>query len=276
MSSEHAASVNAHYGRPGLHAIVQEALRAAGKGDAPLTPDDLAPLDQFHTGGKPATLELARLAGLAAGMTVLDVGGGIGGPARVLAAELGCVVTVLDLTEEFCRTGEMLTARTGLTDQVQFRCASALAMPFADASFDVVWSQHSSMNIEDREQLYAEVYRVLRPGGRFAFHEIMRGSAGDLHFPVPWARDPSISFLRSPDVVRRLLEAGGFETVEWIDVTAEATAWFQARLASAGAAAPHLGLHLLLGPEAATMFRNLLRNLAEERVTVIKAVLQKR
>jgi SAM-dependent methyltransferase len=275
MAAEYTESVNAHYGRTGLEATVVQALQAAGKGEGTLTPDELAPLDQFHTGGKRATAELARLAGLAAGMQVLDVGGGIGGAARTLATEFGCRVTVLDLTEEYCRTGEMLTSRAGLADGVTFRCASALEMPFADGSFDAAWSQHSSMNIEDRERLYAEVYRVVRPGGRFAFHEIMLGPAGDIHFPVPWARDPSISFLRQPEAVRQLLEATGFTTVEWLDATAEATEWFRARLASPAAAPSPLGLHLLLGPEAATMFRNVLRNLEEGRVAVIKAVLEK-
>jgi SAM-dependent methyltransferase len=275
MAAEYAESVNAHYGRAELEATVLAALRAAGKGEGTLTPDDLAPLDQFHTGGKPSTFELARLAGLTTGMQVLDVGGGIGGPARTLAAEFGCHVTVLDLTEEFCRTGEMLTERTELADRVEFRCASALDMPFADDSFDAAWSQHSSMNIEDRERLYAEVCRVVRPGGRFAFHEIMLGPEGNIHFPVPWARDPSISFLRPPEAVRQLLEATGFRTVDWIDATAEATEWFRARLASAGTSPSPLGLHLLLGPEAATMFRNVLRNLEENRVTVIKAVIEK-
>jgi ubiquinone/menaquinone biosynthesis C-methylase UbiE len=149
-------------------------------------------------------------------------------------------------------------------------------MPFTDGSFDVVWSQHSSMNIEDRERLYREVYRVVRPGGRYAFHEIMLGPAGNIHFPVPWARDPSINFLRPPDTVRQLLEATGFKTVQWIDASVEATEWFRARLVSAGAGPlPPLGLHLLLGPDAGAMIRNVLRNLEEDRITMIKAVVQK-
>ena len=127
--------------------------------------EGLAPLDQLHIRGKEATLDLARLAELTPGMLVLDVGGGIGGPARTLANEFGCVVTVLDLTEEFCRVGEMLTARTGLSDRVTFRPGNALDMPFPSSSFDRVWVQHSSMNIAAKERLFAEIHRVLRPGG---------------------------------------------------------------------------------------------------------------
>ena len=171
-------------------------LRANGKDPAALTIEDLAPIDQLHARGSEATLELARLAGITAGMRVLDVGGGLGGPARTLASAFGCSVEVLDLTEEFCRAGEMLTARTGLADLVCFRQGNALKMPYPGAGFDVAWTQHSSMNIADKERLYAEIQRVLRPGGRLALHEILAGPVSPIHFPVPWARDPDLSHLR--------------------------------------------------------------------------------
>ena len=134
---------------------------------------------------------------------MLDVGGGIGGPARTLA-EAGCSVTVLDLTEEFCRTGAALTERVALGGRVTFRHASALDMPFEDGAFDAAWTHHSSMNIEDKERLYKEIARVVRRGGKLAMHEIMAGPEGPLHFPVPWASVPTISFLRAPDAVRKL------------------------------------------------------------------------
>ncbi|CAA9452538.1 MAG: hypothetical protein AVDCRST_MAG80-2450 [uncultured Rubrobacteraceae bacterium] len=149
-------------------------------------------------------------------MRVLDVGGGLGGPARNLASEIGCSVEVLDVTEEFCRAGEILTTRTGLGDLVSFRHASALDMPHPDASFDVVWMQHSSMNIADKERLYAEIHRVLRPGGHLALHEIMAGPVTPIHFPVPWARGPEISFLRPPEEVRALITGIGFEESAWM------------------------------------------------------------
>lgn len=228
--------IDQHYGRADLAAAILAAVRAAGKDPDALTIDDLAPVDQFHTRGKAATLELARRAGLRAGERVLDVGGGIGGPARTLGSEFGCAVTVLDLTEEYCRTGEILTARTGLSDRVTFRHGSALNMPFADAHFAVVWAQHSSMNIADKERLYAEIFRVLRPGGRLALHEIMAGPAGPIHFPVPWARDPAISFLRPPEAVRALILGIGFKEIAWVDETTAALEWFQQRLAAAASA----------------------------------------
>ncbi len=167
--------VDEHYGRGNLTGRILEALRDSGKDPKSLDAEDLSPIDHFHTGGRRATLILAHLAGITSGMRVLDVGGGLGGPARALASEFGCTVEVLDITQEFCRAGEMLTKRTGLGDLVSFRYGSALEMPYPDASFDFVWTQHSSMNIADKERLYQEIHRVLRPGGSLAMHEIMAG-----------------------------------------------------------------------------------------------------
>jgi SAM-dependent methyltransferase len=267
-------SVEAHYGRPGLGPAILAGLQAAGKDPDRLAPEDLAAVDQFHIRGRDATLELARLAGLAPGLEVLDVGGGLGGPARTLAHEFGGRVTVLDLTEEYCRVGEELTRRTGLAHRVRFRHGDALALPFPDASFEVVWTQHSSMNIEDKERLYEGIRRVLRPGGRLALHEVMAGPAGEVHFPVPWSPDGAGSFLRPPEAIRRLLGGLGFHEAAWVDVSATALAWFRERVAAArhATAPPPLGLHLLLGAAAGGMFANMQRNLEERRITAIQAV----
>jgi SAM-dependent methyltransferase len=268
----YAASLNSHYDSGDLTDRIRAALRAAGMGEHP-TIDDLAPLDQFHTGGKNATRQLADRAGLRAGQTVLDVGGGIGGPARTLASLYGCTVTVLDLTEAFCEAGASLTALTGFSDRVTFRHGNALAMPFSGRSFDVVWTQHSSMNIDDKGRLYVEAHRVLRPGGRLAFHEIMAGPVQPVHFPVPWARDPAISFLRPPGEVRSLLSQSGYTERVWDDVAASSLAWFQDWTGRPSPAGPSpLGLHLLLGPEFREMGRNMLRNLDEGRIAVVQAV----
>ncbi len=273
MSAErYVEALNTHYGRHGLGDAILAGLRAAGKDLSRLAPDDLAPVDQFHARGKEATLELVRLAGLESRMYVLDVGGGLGGPARTLAAELGCRVTVLDLTQEFCRVGAELTARTGLSDRVVFQHGNALDMPFADGNFDVVWTQHSSMNIGDKERLYRDIHRVLRPGGVLALHEIMGGSNAPIHFPVPWARDPAVSFLRPAQEVRALIAATGFREIAWVDVSAPSLEWFRQRAARAPATPPPLGLHLLLGSDSGPMFRNQVRNLEEDRIAVIQAV----
>jgi SAM-dependent methyltransferase len=271
-------SIGEHYASDDLAVAILTALHKAGNDLDSITAQDLTPVDQLHTRGKDATLELAHLAGITPEMRVLDVGGGLGGPARTLATEIGCSVEVLDVTEEFCRAGEMLTTRTGLGDLVSFRYASALDMPHPDASFDAVWVQHSSMNIADKERVYAEIHRVLRPGGHLALHEIMAGPVAPIHFPVPWARGPEISFLRLPEEVRALIASIGFDESAWVDDTASALRWFRERLAAANAASgelPPLGLHLVLGADLGQMFQNLARNLQEGRVVVVKGVFER-
>jgi ubiquinone/menaquinone biosynthesis C-methylase UbiE len=267
--------VNEHYGRSDLAAKILEALRAAGKDPNTLTLQDLAPIDQLHARGREATLGLARLAGITPRMRVLDVGGGLGGPARTLASEFGCAVEVLDLTEEFCRAGKILTARTDLADLVSFRHGSALEMPYPEASFDVAWTQHSSMNIADKERLYVEIRRVLKPGGRLAMHEILAGPVSPIHFPVPWARDPGLSHLRPPGEVRALLRDTGFEELAWIEETAPALQWHQERLATASSGPRPLGLHLVFGNDSGEMLRNQLRNLKERRISTVQAAFER-
>ena len=267
--------MSTHYERSDLANAILNGVRALGKDPTTLTPDDLAAVDQFHSRGKVATLALAARAGISGNMRVLDVGGGIGGAARTLASTFGCAVTVLDLTESYCQAGELLTAYMGLSDQVSFRHGSALEIPFPEASFDVVWTQHSSMNIADKAGLYAEIGRVLRPGGQLALHEIMAGPISPVQFPVPWASQPEMSFLASPEEMQTIITANGFQTVEWVDETAITRQWFQERLATApapGTPPPALGLHLLLGPDAGIMLRNLALNLQEQRIIVAQGV----
>jgi SAM-dependent methyltransferase len=200
------------------------------------------------------------------------VGGGLGGPARLIAHEAGCTVTVLDLSAEFCRVGEMLTARVGLADRVAFRHGSALAIPFADGAFDVVWIQHATMNIAEKERLYRETYRVLRPGGRLAMQEAMAGTGGPLHFPVPWAGDASISFLRPVAEIRALLAGIGFRAVDWVDERDAALSGLQAPAPGEPPPGPRPFAVLVLGPRLPEMQRNVARNLREERLTLVQAV----
>ena len=267
--------MNEHYGRGDLAAKILEALRAAGKAPDTLATEDLAPIDQLHARGRKSTLELARLAGITPRMRVLDVGGGLGGPARTLASEFGCSIEVLDLTEEFCHAGQMLTALTDLTDLVSFRHGSALKMLYPEATFDVAWMQHSSMNIAAKELLYSEIRRVLRPGGRLAMHEILAGEVSPIHLPVPWARDPSLSYLHTPEELRTLLKDTGFEELAWIDETTPALRWYQKRLPATPGGRPPLGPHLVFGDDAAEMLRNQLRNLRERRIFIVQVVFER-
>ena len=271
--STYGDAVSAHYTAGDLGAKILASLSAAGKDIEALEVEDLAQIDQLHSGGAQATRALMRRASLQPEMRVLDVGGGLGGPARLLAHDAGCTVTVLDLSEEFCRVGEMLTARVGLSDRVTFRHGSALAMPFPDGAFDRAWTQHATMNIAEKASLYREIYRVLRPGGWLAMHEMMAGPVQPIHFPVPWARDASISFLWPPAEIRTLLTEIGFHEQEWVDereatlAIMEAGASGQPQMGS-----PMSAAQLTLGPQLPEMVRNVGRNLREDRLTLVQAV----
>ncbi len=272
-ASAYADAVSAHYTAGDLGTKILALLRAAGKDIDALEVEDLAQIDQLHAGGAQATRALIRRADIQPGMRVLDVGGGLGGPARLLAHDTGCTVTVLDLSEEFCRVGEMLTARVGLSDRVIFRQGSALEMPFPDGAFDRVWTQHSTMNIAEKRALYREIYRVLRPGGWLAMHEMMAGPVQPIHFPVPWARDASINFLWPSGAIRGLLTEIGFREQEWVDereatlATMETAAPSQPQRES-----PTLVSDLVFGPQLPEMVRTFGRNVREDRLTLVQAV----
>lgn len=266
-------SVQAHYTRPDLGSLILAALEKAGKDLNRLTPEDLAPIDEFHIRGRAATLELARAAGVDSGKRVLDVGSGVGGTSRCLAREFGCRVTGIDLTDEYCRAAAMLTDRIGLAKLVDYRQGDATNLPFPDASFDVVWTEHVAMNIPDKPKLYRELYRVLEPGGTLAIYDVLAGPSAPVIFPVPWARTPESSFLATPDEMRSLLEQPGFNIAAWSDTTEAARAWFVAlaeKIRKEGA--PPLGFHVLLGPDFSAMAQNQRRNLEEARIVLAQIV----
>lgn len=268
-----------YWGRTDLVRIVLEALQAAGKDLDHLDVDDLAATDQFHGGGRPATLRLAELAGFAARsgpdapgtrLQVLDVGGGLGGPARTLAARYGCTVTVIDLTESYVEAAQELTARVGYDERVSHLVGNALDLPFEEDSFDVVWTQNSGMNIADKATLYRGFHRVLRPGGTLAFQEPLAGPAGDPHYPLMWADRPELSFLWRAGELRALVAGVGFEEQVW-ELVGEAAA-----IANAPAPPPHAVQRLIMGDErlAAIAAANR-RNLAEDRIATVHAVFRK-
>ncbi|HUU71280.1 MAG TPA: methyltransferase domain-containing protein [Burkholderiales bacterium] len=270
-------TLNTHYGRQGLGDRILSVLNELGKNLDAITNDDLSPVAEFHIGGQAATLELAQLGGMGSGMRVLDVGSGLGGPARTLAQHYGAKITGLDLTEEFCNVATMLTELCGMHDDVSFMHGNALDMPFDDGAFDLVWMQQAGMNIEDKLRLYQEANRVLAAGGRLVFQEVLGGSVTPLHLPVPWAREADLSFLLPPDAIRDLLAKAGFREMIWRDVTAQYLNDYRkaaARTASPSGPPP-LGVQLILGPEAGEMRKNVVRNLDENRIVLVQGALKK-
>jgi SAM-dependent methyltransferase len=243
------ARVAGHYARGGgLEAAILCALANAGKDPGMLAPEDLAPLEEFHTGGRQATIDLAARMGLRPGLRLLDVGCGIGGAARYLALKHGCRVTGIDLTEEYVAVAEALTRRVGLGGTVSFCQGSALALPFADDDFDGAYMLHVGMNVPDKAALFTGVRRVLRHGSVFGVYDVMRLAPGALDFPLPWASGPEASFVEEPAAYRRALAAAGFaieaerERREFGLGALRATLELLAR-----SGLPLLGTHLLMG-----------------------------
>jgi SAM-dependent methyltransferase len=263
--------VRDHYRATGLTGRLKTALTAFGPEEQRLTPQQLASLDQFHTRGLAATVELAKLAGIAAGISVLDVGSGVGGPGRFLASTFGCRVTGVDLSEPFVEAARYLTERTGQGAQVSFETASALDLPFRDGCFDAVLLQHVAMNISDRARLYREIRRMLKSGGRFATYDVVL-NGGEPHYPVPWARTPATSFLLTADATREAIEAAGFRNVVWQDDSEAAKAWIVQLRAAGPPPSPNLGV--VIGPDFAQLSANLGRNLLEGRIGILTAVFE--
>src|SRR3984957_6845823 len=263
--------VREHYRATGLIERLKTALIAIGPEDQRLTPQQLGTLDQFHTRGLAATAELAKLAGITAGMSVLDVGSGVGGPARFLAATYGCRVTGVDFSEPFVDAARYLTERTGQGGQVSFQTADALELPFDVGRFDIALLQHVAINISDRARLYREIRRVLKAGGRFATFDVVSNS-GDPHFPLPWARTPATSCLLTAAATREAIEPAGFRTLTWQDDTEAAKAWFS--LVRASGPPPSPNLSVVMGRDFAELAANLGRNLMEGRLGILSAVFE--
>ena len=263
-------AVRDHYRASGLTERLKTAL-TAWPDEQRLTPQQLASVDQFHTRGLAATVELAKLAGITAEMSVLDVGSGVGGPARFLAATYGCQVTGIDLSEPFVDAARYLTKRTGQSGQVSFEMASALELPFDAGSFDVALLQHVAMNISDRTRLYREIRRVLKSGGKFAIFDVVLNN-GEPLYPVPWARTPTTSFLLTAAATRAAIEPAGFRTLVWQDDTEAAKAWIAQLRASGPLPSPNLGV--VMGPDFAQLATNLGRSLLEGRLGILTAVFE--
>ena len=256
--------------RGGLVPAISSALEAAGLDPAALRPADLASVDEFHIRGRAATLEIVEALDLTADAHVVDLGSGLGGPARTIAELTGCTITGVDLTPEFCEVATALSEWTGLSDRTRFQVGDATATALPDASADAAVTVHVAMNIPDKAALYAEAFRVLAPGGRFVAYDVLQGEGGEVRYPVPWANDPSTSFLATVEEMRELLPAAGFTVISEVDSSDESLVWFRqvrARIEREGP--PPVTFATFLGDAFARMAANQVANLAERRIRTV-------
>lgn len=265
--------VQQHYGRLGIADDILAALDADAI--AGFSAEELASFDELHSRAREATGELAALAELRPGMHLLDVGSGLGGPARHLALAFGVRVTGIELTADYVRVARILTARAGLADRVAFEAGNALSAPFMMGAFDGAWLQHMVMNVADKARLFAELRRVLAPGGLLVVHEIVAPDGYRLRYPLPWARTPATSFVPRPERLQTTLATAGFAGRVWQDTTPLAAAWYRAILDCPGDDPRLLGLHTLLGPDALPMIENLAEHLEAGHLGVVMGVFAK-
>lgn len=257
----------------GLAGVIASGLRAAGKDLSSLTPADLEPVDEFHIRGRRATLELAARMELRRDCSVLDVGSGLGGPARTIAHHFQCRVTGVDLTADFCAAANAMSEWVGLAGRTVFQQGDATTLDFEPSSFDSAFSIHAAMNIAAKDALYSGVHRILKPGGIFAIYDILQGEGGDVHFPVPWARDPAISHIVTPRRMRELLTSAGFSIIDETDSTEESSSWFRKKAEGMQRQrASAIGFKLFLGEDYSAMAANQVRNLAERRIRTVSYI----
>jgi SAM-dependent methyltransferase len=272
-----ASAIADHWGRGGdVYGLIVSALANASKPLEGLTVEDLAPVDHFHARGFPATVELADRLPIKPGAHVLDIGCGLGGPARYIAQRFQCRVSGLDITKPFVDAANKLTALLRMDEQVQVRLGDGQQLPYPDACFDGAYAQHVTMNVPDRPRFFAEAYRVLKPGAFFALTEHGLGPIGSPHHPVPWSEDGSGAHLISPEETRTLLDKAGFNAINIEETGVKYLAGYKMAIDRAERGElPPLGIHILMGDTAAQKAKNAARNIEEGRTRPLQVICYK-
>ena len=269
-------SVIHQYTRENIYETIVKRLHEQGVEKNKITREHISSVDEFHIKGAEVSLEMAKEAELSKELKVLDVGCGIGGPARMIADVFGCSVTGVDLTNEFIRTASLLSQLVGLSGKTEFMTADATELPFEDNIFDVVWTQHAQMNIEEKEKLYSEIHRVLKREGRFIYYDIFSSENEDLKFPLPWADDSSISFLIELNDFGRLMKETGFKELLRKERTSDSIDFFETVFENnKKEGSPKIGLNIFMTEQTSLKLSNLLNNLSENKLKVQSGIYQK-
>jgi sarcosine/dimethylglycine N-methyltransferase len=268
FQTQYPTGIQTQYSTGASRQAIEQALVAAGKDLGHLRAADIALLEDFHTMGRIATTQLADLAEITPGDEVIDAGSGIGGTARYLAERSRCHVVAVDLTDEYCETARWLNRLTGLDDRITVRQADVTDLPFANAAFTLMFSQHVQMNVANKALLYREARRVLADGGRLAVWDIVAGENGEPDFPVPWADRPEYSHLTTSGRLRTAIETSGFEIEQWNDLTGQAAVIMQTLLESPPGP---IGLQAFV-PNFGTKASNFTAALADGRLHAIQGI----
>jgi ubiquinone/menaquinone biosynthesis C-methylase UbiE len=269
--------VASHYVHGSLIQAIEEGLNRQGKTISTISIDDVSSIDEFHIGGRQASEDFVTQMELEEQSLVLDVGCGLGGPARFVAASFGCSVTGIDLTHEYVDTGNIISNWVGLDKKVILQQGSAMALPFPDGQFDAAYMMHVGMNISDKKSLFSQIFKILKPGGKFGVYDVMQLQEGGIDYPVPWAASAKTSSLASPERYQRLLEQSGFTISGMRERSGFAVEFFEAmqkKLASSQGM-PELGLHVLMGADTKQKMANVMQGIRSGVIAPVELLVEK-